>query len=171
MFEFDSKMTKEDYIEFNEFHSKNSKTIMKSFILGRFIGPILFMFFTVVTGNLGNTIHMSVFIILSVLWFIFSPKYMWYIMNKRINKLIKENKEGDLFNLKHIVIDESGIHLKSESSSSTYNWSSVIKICDTEKAVYIYVSSIQAVVIPKQLVGEQINVEELVRYCCSMSEE
>ncbi len=165
MFEFDSKMTKEDYIEFNMFHYENSKTIMKSILLERVVGPIIFMLFTVVTGKLDDIIYMTVFITLSVLWFAFLPKYMWYIMKKRTNKLIEENKEGDLFSEKHIIIDDLGIHYESKSSSGTYNWNSVIKVCDTEKALYIYVSSIQAVVIPKRLVADQINVEELIRYC------
>ena len=169
MFEFDSKMTKDDYIEFNKYHFENSKSVMKSFLLGRVMGPITFMLSIVAIGEIDNIIYMTVFFILSVAWFIYTPKYMWYTMKKKIIKLIEENKEGDLFGGKHIIIDDLGIHHESEISSGTYNWSCVIKVCDIEKAIYIYVSSIQAVVIPKQFVTDQINVDELVKYCRSMA--
>lgn len=165
MFELNYQMTKEDYIEFNEFHSKNSKTVMRSINFTRMLVPILIFFFLFISGNIKDLVMISIFSIYSVLWFIFSSKIILYSIRKKVLKMVEEDNQGDLFTLKKITIDNSRIHWQSENSAGNYNWSTVVKVCETNKAVYIYVSSIQALVIPKRLSSQMIDMKELVDYC------
>jgi hypothetical protein len=168
MFEFDYQLTKEDYVEFNQYHYKNSKSFMKDIMLLRVLFPILLLLFPVLMGKKLDMIYISIFVLISTVWIIFLPKYLWKAINKKIIKMVEENKNGDLFTLKHTTINESGVYWKSEYSEGHYNWNSVIKINETDQFIYIYVSSVQAVVISKQLSSNGIDIMKLLEFCKSM---
>lgn len=54
-----------------------------------------------------------------------------------------------------IVMDTSGIRESSEYGSTVVQWSVVIKAAESDTAVYIFFSQLQAFLIPKRLISPQ----------------
>lgn len=64
-----------------------------------------------------------------------------------------------------IVMDTSGIRESSEYGSTIVQWSDVTKAAESDTAVYIFFSQLQAFLIPKRLISpEEKNVmRELIQ--------
>jgi len=86
-------------------------------------------------------------LILSVLWIIFSKNILIKSLEKNLKKL---KKEGKLPYIKEseVKLDDEGIHINSSDTESKIKYSMVEKIVEAEKAIYIYIASIQAIIIP-----------------------
>lgn len=80
-------LTEDDYINFNMFHIKNSKSAMRSLKGQRFAVPIIYIILPFVFPNaLDSTFIFTLvaFLIVSILWVIFYPKYFYKSVNRRL---------------------------------------------------------------------------------------
>lgn len=158
MYEFNITLTEKDVADFNIFHMKHSKTMRKTMMSMRFLFPVVFlaMGFLVLDFDL---IFWAIFLIGSILSFFLMPKVMEASIKRRVKLLLKDGKNGELFAPKNIVVDESGIKSESLNTTTFYKWGSVVKISEDESTYYIYVSSIQAVILPKKFIGSQSDLK------------
>lgn len=85
--------------------------------------------------------------ILSILWICYSKKFILKSMKKGLKKM---KKEGRLpySNEAIVKFDDESIHEISLNTESKTKYSLVEKIAVTEKAIYIYFSSVQAYILP-----------------------
>jgi hypothetical protein len=152
MFEFKITLNDDDYILFNQYHLLNSPSGKKSLMSLRFIIPfICFMFITIfcIAGSdfeliLIESILMT---IISIFGIGFSKKKILKSMNKRIIKL---KKEGRLpySNEAILKFDDEKIHEITPDTENVTKYSLIEKIAVTENVIYIYISSLQAFILP-----------------------
>lgn len=146
------ELNKQDYIDFNIYHSKNSDAIKKSLFVQRYFIPIIFLiipFFITKAIDIPLWYWISIFSLTAVLWVVFYPKHFVSSITKMASKMVNEGKNKDLLG-KHIVtVDEQGLIDKSENGENKIYWSGVERIASTEKHFFIYVSSISACIVPK----------------------
>lgn len=154
-------LTEEDYINFNMFHIKNSKTAMRSLTIQRFIGPIIFIISSYVFSKIGDVPFLGLFItflILSILWVIFYPKYFYSHVIRHVKKMIKEGKNDGLLGEHHMMMTEDGIVDSTTNGETKVNWSGIQQIKENDDYFYLYNSSVSAYILPKR---ELHNLDEI----------
>jgi hypothetical protein len=92
--------------------------------------------------------------VLSIFWVGYSKKMILKSMKKRIEKM---KKEGRLpySNEAILKFDDEGIYEITPDTENKTKYSLVEKIAETEKAIYIYVSSLQAYILPLTAFSEE----------------
>ena len=154
-------LTEEDYINFNMFHIKNSKTAMRSLTIQRFIGPIIFIISSYVFSKIGDVSFLGLFItflILSILWVLFYPKYFYNHVIRHVKKMIKEGKNDGLLGEHHMVMTEDGIVDSTANGETKVNWSGIQQAKENDDYFYLYNSSVSAYILPKR---ELHNLDEI----------
>ena len=168
MFEFKVNLNDDDYLLFNQYHLLNSPTGKKSLMTFRFIVPFIFFMFVIIfciaeADFLLILIEAIMMAILSILWIIFSKKILQKSMKKRINKM---KKEGRLpySNEAILKFDDESIHEITPNTESKTNYSLIEKVAVTEKAVYIYFSSVQAYILPVTTFSEEMEKQKFLEF-------
>ncbi len=154
-------LTEEDYINFNMFHAKNSTTVKRALNLQRFISPIIFIILSFVLSKIGSIPFLGLFItflLVSVLWIIFYPKYFYSYMIRNSKKMIKEGKNDGLLAGHHMILSEEGIVDSNANGETKVTWSGIKTLSEDQDNLYIYNSSVSAYILPKR---ELDDVEEI----------
>lgn len=162
---FEYELSKQDYIDFNIYHMKNSDTLKRSLHLQQYLLPIFYLIMPFILAGITDiplVIWLTTFVIVAVLWVIFYPKYFMSSTIKRISKLVDEGKNKDMLGKHCIIVDEDGIVEKTENGESRTKWNGVEKVTETEKYVFIYISSIMAYIIPKSVFVSDIIKNEFL---------
>lgn len=152
MFEFKINLDDDDYLLFNQYHLLNSPSGKKSLMSFRFIIPFFCFMIIIIFCIAGSDfelilIEAIVLTILSILLIGFSKKKLLKSMNKRI---IKMKKEGRLpyCNESILKFDDEKIHEITPNTENITKYLLIEKIAVTEKAIYIYFSTVQAYILP-----------------------
>jgi hypothetical protein len=152
MFEFKITLDDDDYLLFNQYHLLNSSSGKKYLISARFFIPFICFMVVVIFCVAGSDfelvlIEAILMTIFSVLWIGYSKKKILKSMNKRI---LKMKRDGRLpySNEAILKFEDEKIHEITPNTENITKYSMIEKIAVTEKAIYIYFSSIQAYIVP-----------------------
>jgi hypothetical protein len=158
------KLTEEDYINFNLFHMKNSETIMKSVRNQRIFTPVFYLLFSVVFSFLLDIpflVSFTPFFILSVLWVLFYPKYLFGRAIRHTKKLVKEGRNESILGEHYMVLNDEGIVDKTSKGETKVTWSGINELKENDQYIYLYNSALSGYILPKR---EFENVEEIRQY-------
>ncbi|MBU5592166.1 YcxB family protein [Clostridium sp. MSJ-4] len=161
----DYELTKEDYINFNIYHMDHSETMRRSLFIQRYIISLIFLIVPfVVTGSSDIPLWywLSIFIIIFVLWVAFYPRYIKWMIKRRLTKMLQEGKNAGLLGKGSISLTEEGIVKTSDSDDAKTSWSTVEKIIETKELVIIYISAVSAYIIPIKAFNNNTHKEEFV---------
>ncbi|MBT2701126.1 YcxB family protein [Bacillus sp. ISL-40] len=165
--EVNYNLTEEDYINFNMFHIKNSQSTMRSLKIQRFSIPIIYIILSFVLSNIGDIPFLFLFIpflIVSIIWVIFYPKYFYKRVIHRIKKMINEGKNDGLIGEHNIIMTEEGIVDSTPTGETKVNWSGINNLKEDQEYLYVYNTSISAYILPKR---DLKNVEQIRDYLIS----
>lgn len=152
-----------DFTDFNYFHNMKRLIVMSAVLL--VMVPLIWI--AVGVGNLGEdwplifTVDPSMYLIYLLVIFLILLNF-WQI--KFISKR-QYNSSRDMKVEKEVVIDETGIRASNEFGNYSSGWQDVFKASESKKAFYIYISKLQAHIIPKRFLdpGEDKKIRELVK--------
>ena len=168
MFEFKITLNDDDYLLFNQYHLLNNligrRTLMYFRLIIPFICLVIAFIFDIVNSDfLLILIEAIVMAILSILWICYSKRI---ILNSMKRSLEKIKKEGRLpYNNEAIIkFDNESIHETSPNTESKTKYSLVEKIAVTEKAIYIYFSSVQAYILPATAFSEDAEKQKFLEF-------
>ncbi len=157
--------TVEDWLEFNRYHYRNSKALLKQRIFIRLLGPILFAIFIVLHSYYkGYDTKLTIgFAVLSVLWIIFYPKRAEAHHLNSVKEMLLEGKNRELNTDIFIKLTDKDMVVKSESICTSVRWSSVEKIIMHDDYLFVYISAVPAQVIPKRYFKDDKEFLELYK--------
>lgn len=168
MFEFHIFLDDNDYLLFNQYHLLNSPSGKKSLMSFRLIIPFLCFMVLVIFCIVGfdfeliliEAIMMTIF---SVLWIGYSKKMILKSMNRRV---IQMKKEGRLpySNEAILKFDDEKIHEITPNTENIIKYSLIEKIAVTEKAIYIYFSSVQAYILPVTAFSDEMEKQKFLEF-------
>ena len=118
----------EDYIHFNLFHIKNSKTALKSLNIQRYGSPIFFILVAIVFSIMGDLHLLSTlipFLMLSILWVIFYPKLFYRHVRKNVKKMFKEGENESLLGEHTMILMGEGFVESNANGESKIKWSGI----------------------------------------------
>lgn len=142
------RMELDDYISFNLFHAK--KLLLMNILLFIVFVPVLTL---LISDSQDYLLVLSVAIFFGII--------MASLLTLLNVFLIKRNSKKQYFSTKvmqadtEIIVDGSGIRQTNEFGKLTISWADVFKVIESKKGFYLYISKMQAFVIPKRLVSPE----------------
>ncbi|GKW47287.1 hypothetical protein NCCP2050_29790 [Planococcus sp. NCCP-2050] len=153
MMEIIYDVTEEAFIDFNLYHSKNSKTYRKSMALQRFLIPVMYV---MLAGIFSLILDMPLlfllipFLILSIVWVIFSPSLYYGMIKRTARKMIREGDNGSMLGEHSMVFTEEGLKEISKTGEASVSWSGIVDFGEDDSNFYLYNSSLSAYILPKK---------------------
>lgn len=148
-------LSKEDYINYNLYYIKTSKQNRRVFITNKYLFPIIWLIIAFVFSIFipdSMLVNLITWLIGTVLWLTFWPKSYYRRSRNYITKQINDGNTESLLGNKTITLNEETIDYSSEnevlSSNASYKYSSVEKIGIDYNCIFIFVSSVSAIIIP-----------------------
>ncbi len=144
--------TLDDLVAFNRHHLRHSPSHKRT----RFFVRVLFIpmaaipvVLRLLQGQdvLGLTLTMGV---IAVIWFFAYPPIFDRRVESQIRRALNEGSNRGLVGEHTLTITPEGLRSTSPGGDSFYKWASVEKVEQTESYIFVYVASVQAIVIPKQ---------------------
>jgi len=168
------EIKKEDVVAFSVYHySKSSQGKKQKYLLWA-LGPILFIAFylvlllgSFVMGSIEPymVILVSSLIFIAVLgWIIFYPWLHRFIIMKSIESLISDKSNRTLFGVHDVTVIRDSITEKEKYKTTTYDWRAIQEFAEDEKHLYLYTSSIDAMIIPKSAFVYEEDKKQVVKW-------
>ncbi|MBM9548749.1 YcxB family protein [Leptospira sp. 201903074] len=154
--EIEYSLTEEDILNFNLFHSDHSPTTKKNMLIGRLLLPIILITFIFLLGfprNLDFNIGIGViFFPIILIWFLFYPKYFHYCIKKNVKKLLAEDLNTGMIGFQKLLINENEFIQITDFSKIQRFERFITKVEENDKYIFLYLSSITAMIIPKSVI-------------------
>ena len=157
-------VTEEDYLNFNLFHLKHSKTAINAMRAQRFMGPGIFILASIILPSILDIPFLFLFtplFIASVLWFVYFPDRFYKRVTSSVKKMLREGKNEHLIGEHVMVMTDEGIVETSPASEMKVNWSGIKQLNENEQYFFLFNSSMSAFIVPKR---DLPNVEEIREY-------
>ncbi|MTK11455.1 MAG: YcxB family protein, partial [Clostridiaceae bacterium] len=133
------------------YHMTHSTTLKKSLFVQRYVLSLIFLIIPFIVAKITNIplwYWLTIFTIYAVLRTIFYPKFFKNRMSKRLLKMVNEGKNMDMLGNRKLSLTEEGIINITKVSESKTRWDAIESIEETEKYIFIYISSVSAYIIP-----------------------
>ena len=149
--EFDR--TPEDIIAFNLFHMTHSASarrealttrVLISLVVAWFAGGYNILnpaYFNWVVGGAALAAALVVF-------FVYPPLARYFTVD-RLRKMLKEGNNETMFGPQRVAIAPEGILASNKTSESKLAWAAVQQVAEGEKHLFLFTSTMHAIVIPK----------------------
>lgn len=165
MYEFEYELTKSDYVDFNLYHAKNSKIVNKMLMVYRVVGPLLILLGGYyMTDGYKDLIGIIIYGISSLLWFIYCPRLHFKSIKRNITRMIDEGKDTSLFDLRQVVVNEREITEEIIDHKTFKSWKKIVKMGISKDNLFIYVSDVDALIIPKKIIGDEEESKAFIEY-------
>lgn len=154
------EITKDDYINFNLHHLKNSKSQKSTFNFLRYVMPIalsiLMYFIGRDTFNQPSIYWIIIAIIFSVIWILTYPKQYKKLIAKQTDKIISEGDNSSIFGNKSLEIINGTLVVKGDFISETVSLESIKDIKIYEDMILIYIGGFTAHIVPRRYLDEEV---------------
>ncbi len=160
------ELTEDDYIKFNLYHIKNSKTGKQALALQRFLTPLFFIIISYVYSMISNKSFLPLFItflVMSILWVIFYPKYFYGLIARNAKKMIKEGKNDGLLGNHQLKLTEEGLVDTSSNKETKVTWPGITSVRENDGYFFLYNSSVSAYILPKREIDDVDEVRQYVQ--------
>ena len=174
MFIFNYNLNEQDYIRFNYYVYYNDKSAKETYNIFKFKLPvaiwILFTIYFVLYGNL------KMFAIITISYLIFWLIFMFFLgftFEKYIKKIVKitvENykKNGTLpyDTINKVNFNENEIIEELPNKKNILKYKVIVKIIISNDYYYIFLNSIEAIIIPNKAVKTKKEKEKFYDFLC-----
>jgi len=141
----------EEIKDYFRFHLLTKDNIRIIYYVSSLIMAILGLLFVFVFHNAALGFLLIIVAIILVLIF---PLQVKRIIKKQVKSRYKRPKEA-------IIFYEDKIVQNIEKRQVTYSWNQIIEVCETKKYLYLYISSVSALIVNKSKLDDN-NYQELI---------
>ncbi|MBU5255799.1 YcxB family protein [Tissierella praeacuta] len=160
------EVTEEDYIKFNIYHAKNSKSHKKTYNMLKYIIPILcgvVIFFTGPSLYKQPKLYWGIISILFILiWIIRFPKTYEKLIRKSAKDMLNDGDNSFMICHNTMIIKGNNIKVISEHSTEITSKEGIKEIKVYEDMILIYLSGFTAHIVPTRYLTEETK-EELLK--------
>lgn len=151
--EFDIKIETNDMYDFLMRHFYSSFSGRFGIVLS--IGAMIVFFYGI------GKVEMSKLILLVILSLLFTVVQPLQMRQKAAAQVKKNPLMQEPF---HFVFDENGMSVSQKKEKASIKWKEIRQVKESKRSIYVYVTSINANIIPKQQVGDKLEaLKELIR--------
>ena len=158
--------TMDDWIKYNDYYTKNSKAYKKQHIKVIIIN-------TICAGVISTIAYqgkvLTVFTLLRIIsvfavWALLSILLYRYNVKKNIKNMLKDGKNNTIFGEQIVELTDEYIISSAAGNESKITWKSVEKYVEDKGYIYLFISSINAFIIPIDKIETDVNKEELLNF-------
>ncbi|MGL4736402.1 MAG: YcxB family protein [Cellulosilyticaceae bacterium] len=165
MYNYEFKLTEEAYIACYQGHLQHSAVTRRVMMICRVLSPIVIMSAGYgITNKFENVVGLIIFGIPALIWLIFFPKFYMKSMRKVSKRLLREGNDQTLYDQHVVTIGEQGISENIPAHGITKQWHHVSKTIEDDQYLFLYVTSQEAVILPKAVIGDAQALEVLKQY-------
>ena len=150
------EITRDDYVSFNFYHFRKRK-LLKT-IISALIGLLIVQFAININKS---TVSVETILMITFLYVgIFSLlMYMNLVKTKEIPK-----DSGTFLGWKRYDFTDDYIFFQHKDSDGRFQWTVIKSVEEDKKAIYLYVDTIMAIVIPKRYFGDKMEAKTFIQY-------
>ena len=151
------KLTKEDYVNFYTYvmwdagylRKKRAKNILKQLaIVSVFIGVLYFSGVFRYLSSITLTIILLMFATSVIPLFTGRSS-----ANKEAVQIADDPDNHAIFADTKLLSGDDGVHIKTSDAETKYTWKAIIKKTETDAYYFLFINTIQAIIIPKRVFG------------------
>ena len=164
--ELNYKITEQDYIDFNVFHAKNSKSVQKQVTTQRVLVPIMYIVLAILAAVFLDMPFLVIFIpflLVGILWYLYYPAYFYRLIKRNSTKMMREGKNDAVTGLHKMIFTNEGLREISPKGEMTVSWSGIEEISEGETGFYLYNSGMSALIIPKKELSNSRQVSDFLK--------
>lgn len=168
MLSFKFNLTEEEYFEYNYYttwaapHKKKYRIRYYARVLALYsIIAVLYIF---TNHSHRIEIDLSVFAIIGIVYFLMVPLLIRNSIRRRTKQIIAEPENQHVLDESEIIITDTGITDQDNVSQSRYDWDAIVKKSETPNSYYLYTNSYHAIVIPKRILKNREEKDELLGF-------
>ncbi|MBQ6893365.1 MAG: YcxB family protein [Clostridia bacterium] len=164
-YKFNIKLTENDYYEFNEFHGLRSKQGKQAILTLRVAIAVLFCIMALISLYGGGFSYGTLVVLLFVVIFELGLPSFFRRNIKANLKAMKKNGKMAFSPESIIEFYEDKLIEETDVNKTEQKYVSVEKVCViTGKFIYIYISSVQAYIIPAMAFKDAAEFDEFVEF-------
>ena len=160
-------ITMEDYVAFSLYHANHSPSNRKAKWRFMLLPSALWILSGLILAssfgwNATGMATLTIISLISLLWLPIAPM-VWQMKAK--NKIKALYREGQLKEREALTlyITPIGIRTETEDGESSLKWSGVKQILTTPSHIYLYVSNINALVVPRSAFTSEADCEQFLQ--------
>lgn len=148
---FECEFGPEDWLAFGMYDREHSRVCRRQ----RFWLRFAFMLIAAVLMgdalvNRGRDSGLAImFLIVAIVWFFVYPAVYDDSILKKMKKVVGDPRNTKLFGKRTTTLTPEHVYQRWSGGESTVVWTSVIEVAGTEDYVFIYISTVEAIVIPR----------------------
>lgn len=178
MLSFKFNLTAEEYFEYN-FYTAWAAPYKKMYRI-RYYARVLALYIVIAALYIFTNhshriqIDLAIFSIIGIVYFLLVPVFIKNSIRRRTKQILAEPENHHVLDESEIILSESGIIDQDNVSQSKYDWDAIVKKTETRNSYYLYTNSYHAIVIPKRViknVNEQDELQRLFNRYLSLSSE
>jgi hypothetical protein len=159
---FEYEFSPVDWLAFSVYHRQHSPAHRRQRFWLRFaFMPVGAIF--IVDALLGRQTDPGLaltFVVVTIVWFFLYPKVYDNSATKGIRKTVEDPENARVFGRRTATLTPESLHLRWSGGESTILWDSVLKVAGSQDYIFVYSSTIAAVIIPR-LSLQGISFEDL----------
>jgi hypothetical protein len=160
--------TIEDFIEFNLYHISHSPSMRRQILIGRGMGA--FLVFLLLLGasylfdrRLTVLAYITALFTSTITFFLF-PLFHHMETVRALRKAASEGDNRAVLGRQIISLSSDGISAQTQAGESRLNWSSIDRVAQSDKSIFLYISSTSALMIPKKAFSTAQTLQEFLDY-------
>jgi hypothetical protein len=108
-------------------------------------------------------INLGIFGFIALVYFLMVPYLIKRSIRKRVKDMLAQPENQHVLSAAEVALMDTGILDKDNASESKYTWEAIVKLAETPTSYYLYTNSYHAIVIPKRVVTNPHDRQELKR--------
>jgi hypothetical protein len=164
------QLTPDDFTTFNLYHFNHSPTARRQYYRGLLLPVVVWLSIWALLWYrtyIDSGAPLQAFLDLLPL-LVFVPLYLlaypWLrrrTFRQTVSTMANEGSNRDLFGWHRVSVRDEGITEEGQHSRSTFSWDAVEKVAMTDDHVYVYVSAMAAIIIPRRAFASEAEWREL----------
>lgn len=165
MLSFKFNLTEEEYFQYNFYtawaapHKKSYRVRYYTRVLALYTIIAALYIFTSRSHRI--EIDLAIFGAIGIVYFLLVPLLIKTSIRRRTKQIIAEPENQHVLDESEIIFTESGITDQDHVSQSRYDWDAIVKKAETPNSIYLYTNSYHAIVIPKRVIRNQNERDQL----------
>ena len=160
-------LTEEEYFDYNYFtawSAPDKKGYRTRYYLRVFLLYAAIACLYIFANHSGQIlIDFIIFGVIAAAYFLLVPSLIKRSIRRRVKDILAQPENEHVLGEAEVVLMDTGIIDKDKASESKYAWEAIVRKEETNDCYYLYTSSYHAIVIPKRVISNPHDRQELER--------
>jgi hypothetical protein len=160
-------LTEEEYFDYNYYTAWSAPE--KKTYRARYYGRVFLLYAGVAGLYIFSRRSEQIFIdfiifgVIAAVYFLMVPWLIKQSILRKVRSILSQPENQHILEEAEVVLNDAGIVDKDNASESKYSWEAIVRKAETPSSYYLYTNSYHAIVIPKRVLMDTREKQELER--------